>query len=118
MEQAVERRDHWAAHSIPPIVDQDVERFKRSNRVPPHVGNEYGVTGLEFGDLGRRGCLFKARVARKVGIVGIDQADRYALRGEFEGPNIEVFQLLRRKQYKATTPVSHAGDVVIEIEMR
>src|SRR6202041_3046700 len=79
---------------------------------------EYGVPGLEFGDLGRRGCLFKARVARKVGIVGIDQADRYALRGEFEGPNIEVFQLLRRKQYKATTPVSHAGDVVIEIEMR
>src|SRR5450631_540325 len=87
VEQAVERRDDRPARSVPPIVDQDVERFQRSNRVPPHVGNEYGVTGFEFGDLGRRGCLLEARVARKVGIVGIDQADRYALWGEFEGPD-------------------------------
>ena len=53
--------------------------------MPPHIGYEYGIAGLEFSDLSRSGGPLEARVARQVGIVDIDQADRHTLRGEFEG---------------------------------
>src|SRR5258708_40241160 len=118
MKKAEERRAHRPTRSVPPIVDQDVEWRQGSNRVPPHVGNEYGIAGLEFSDLSRSGGPLEARKAREVGIVDIDQADRHTLRGEFEGSDVEILQLLRRKQHKSAAPRGDAGDVVIEVEMR
>src|SRR3984893_17803412 len=87
-------------------------------RSASHIGNEYGIAGLKFSDLSRSGGPLEARKAREVGIVDIDQADRHTLRGEFEGSDIEIFKLFRRKQHKSAAPRSDAGDVVVEIEMR
>src|ERR1700719_3445250 len=118
MKKTEERRGQGSARTVPPIVDQDVEWRLGLNRVPPHIRNEYCIAGLEFSDLSRSGGPLAARMAREVGIVDIDQADRHTLRGEFEGSDIEIFQLFRRKQHEPAAPRSDAGNVVIEIEMR
>src|SRR6202171_4313170 len=88
MKKAEERRAQGSTCTVPPIVDQHVEWRQGSNRVPPHIGNEYGIAGLKFSDLSRSGGPLEARIAREVGIVDIDQADRHTLRGEFEGADI------------------------------
>src|SRR3981081_2830399 len=93
MKKAEERCAQGSTCTVPPIVDQHVERRQGSNRVPPHIGNEYGIAGLKFSDLSRSGRQLEARIAREVGVVDIDQADRHTLRGEFEGSDIEIFQL-------------------------
>jgi hypothetical protein len=51
MKKAEERRAQGSTCTVPPIVDQHVEWRQRSNRVPPHIGNEYDIAGLKFSDL-------------------------------------------------------------------
>ncbi len=86
--------------------------------MPPHAGNVKRIAGGKLGEArvahGRR----KARVALKVGVGEIHQADLLPSGCEFERAGVQIGQFRRRKQGKAAPPHGHAGEIVGHVEVR
>src|SRR5882724_4532828 len=86
--------------------------------MPPQRWDEDRITGSEFGGDCRRQRLTKSRKALEVRLVQPHQTHRRAGRREVERSDVEVRDLLRRKQREAPATTYHAADVVPLIEVR
>ena len=79
--------------------------------MPPHRGDEQRIARLKLGDL----CMFErigeARMTSEVRRVKIDHADRAAGWGVVDRTQIEVLELLRRKQGEAAPSSDAAGKI-------
>src|SRR6185312_10344617 len=120
MQQSVESRitGHWiAAPRRPPVVDQQIEGFERFDVMPPQRRNEYRIAGCQLCRHRSRKRLAEQREALEIGLVEPHQAHRRTGGREVEGPDIEVRDLLRRKQREASPAGGDARDVVPFIQM-
>ena len=85
--------------------------------MPPERGNVDRVAGLDLGGPRRRQRLAEAREALEIGGVQFDHARRLPRHGAVERPDIEIVDLIGRKQREAPLPRGHASDIVRDVEM-
>ena len=85
--------------------------------MPPAEGNEYRVPGAEFRLPGMAQRFGVARKSRVIGARELNEAHGSARRREVERGDVEIGELLRRKQREPPAAPRDTGDVVDEIEM-
>ena len=85
--------------------------------MPPAERNVQRVTRLELRLLRMAQRLGETRKAGEVGIRELHQAHGGAGRREVERRNVEILDLVGRKQREAAAPGRYAGDVVGEVEV-
>src|SRR5258706_16003811 len=102
---------------MPPVVDEDIDRFERLDVVPPQRGNEQGVSRPEFGAL--RCSQGGAEPGKALEVRGIEfnQAEGRACWRKIERPNIEIADLFRRKERKAASAADDAADIAPLIQV-
>src|SRR3546814_3573249 len=79
--------------------------------MPPHRRHIDRIAGGEIGDEFMPLGLGIKRVARMIGMVGIDHARRLARDRALDGADVEVRYLLGRKEREAPTPRDDDRDV-------
>ena len=103
----------------PPVVDQQVERLERFDVMPPQRRYEDRIPGLRARQSPRPPAPRETLGKRiKIRRVQRHQAHRRAGRREIERPDVEIRDLLGRKQREAPPTADHAADVVPLVEMR
>ena len=79
--------------------------------MPPHTGDQDGIARCQFNDLGRLKSLTKFWEALIVGRIKVDQANRLSGRRDVQGADIEIVELIRWEQNKASAPGDRTGNV-------
>src|SRR5580658_10593773 len=102
---------------MPPVVHEHVEALEGLDVVPPERWNEYRVSRPHLGHVGRRQCLAKLRIPRKVGIAQRYQAHRCSRGCKVQRTDVKVCYLLGRKQRETAAPRHDAADVVPLIDV-
>src|SRR3569833_473010 len=85
--------------------------------MPPQGRYEYRIPRSELGADCRRQSLVKAWKAREVRLVQGHETHRRAGGSEVQRPDIQIPDLLRRKQGKAPPPPHYTTDVIPLVEV-
>ncbi len=86
--------------------------------VPPHARDVDGVPGFEFAGARVFQRVRETRVGVEIGVVEIDEADRLPGRREIDRADVEVRELVGRKQREAAVAGADAGDVLGDVVVR
>ena len=115
MQECLRWGSHVGGAAAPPVVDEQVERGLGFDVVPPHARNENGIAGLHGGDLGVLHGFGEFGEAGEIRGGEVHQADGLAGGGAVHGPDVQVADLLWRKQREAPFARHHAGEVAGEV---
>jgi hypothetical protein len=116
--QRVHRRIHVGGRLAPPVIDEDVQGVQGLDVMPPHARNEYRIAGPKLGDLHVTPRCHESREFLQVGLCEVHEADGLARRREIQRPDVEIVELVRRKQGEAPVPDGDASEVVGQIVVR
>jgi hypothetical protein len=108
--------DPWL-RVVPPIVDEQVYRLERIDRVPPVKRNVDRVARLELRDLRLFLRFLEAGKPLQVRVIRIHQADRSPGRRQLERTDVEVLELFGWKQGKTAPPGNDDPDILHQVVM-
>lgn len=98
VEQGEQRRVHIRRTGAPPEVDHRAECIQGLDVMHAQARHVQCVAGFEFGDLRMRDCLPELRKAVEIRLREIDQADRLARELVVDRSDVQIVDLLDRKQ--------------------
>src|SRR5690349_15720464 len=115
MQQRVVRTASAGWRIVPPVIDEKIDRLERVDAVPPVEGNVDCIAGFQFRDLRPLQSLRVPRESLKVRFVGIDQADWRSSRREINRPDIQILELVRRKQNETPSSCNDNSEIFHQV---